>query len=93
MISRPDGQNWSTMTSWERLGDEEDMEELRQLFKVDLESYDLPDDWSHETWDLVWEECEPPCPACAPEYTDHEYYDVYLHTPSPSLSDIESSSP
>lgn len=92
VISRPDRQNWLEMTEREKEGEEDYFEQLRDIFKEDLERYDLPDNWSDETWDIVSEECRPPCPACEYEWTDHELYDIYLRTPTPSPSDIESAS-
>lgn len=68
------------------------IDELRETFKEALESYDLPDDWSEVNWDIFWEECVPPCPACAYEWTDQELYELYLRSPSPSLPDLGSAS-
>jgi hypothetical protein len=93
VISRPYDQDFMTMTDREIAEDETEIEELREIFKEELESYDFPDDWRDDTWNIVWEECEPPCPACSYEWTDHELYDMYLRSPSPSVSDIESASP
>ena len=77
------------MTEGDEVEDGMVIDELIETFKEALESYDLPDDWRDDTWNIVWEEDEPACPACAYEWTDQDLYELYLRSPSPFL-DIKS---
>jgi hypothetical protein len=92
VIARPFDQYYSTMTDMEKAESETEIRDLKEMFKDELESYDLSEHWSDSNWDIIWEECDPPCPACAYECTDHELYDLYLRSPRSSSSDIETAS-
>jgi hypothetical protein len=92
VVARPIDQYYSTMTDREKAESEREIRDLKESFKEELESYDLSEHWTNSNWDIVWEECEPACPACSYEWTDLELYGVYLRTPSPSFSDIEPAS-
>lgn len=84
------------MTDQEKEESAEAMEQLKEAFRVELEDFGkYLGDWTDDTWDIVWAEREPPCPACAYKWTDQEVCDIYLYgpTPSASINASETSSP
>jgi len=67
VLARPMDRYYSTMTDVERAESDTEIGDLKESFKEALESHDLSELWSDVNWDIFWEECVPPCPACAYE--------------------------
>jgi hypothetical protein len=78
--------DYDDMTEEDEKEDEESIKILKEEYKETLAGLrSLPEDWNDDMWDFEWEECEPPCPACCPEWTDNELYACHLDSPAPSI--------